>query len=86
LIDYETIYHEARLPGIRGDINHISAIAAVVAAAKAEALEEALIAVNGEQLEDDTGHPEDSAYRSAIVTAAGQIELLIQARLEKTTQ
>jgi hypothetical protein len=48
-----------------------------------EALRDALVAVNDEQLEDRTEEIDDIAYRSAINTAAERIEQLIQACLEE---
>ena len=86
MTDYGAIYAKAsreNAPGIGRD-NFDAGIAAVVAAAKGEALDDALYAVNDEQLEDDTGETEDDAYRSAINTAAVRIELLIQANREKS--
>jgi hypothetical protein len=44
---------------------------------RAAALREAIDAVAGEYLQDDTGSPEDEAYNQAIQDAINAIEALI---------
>lgn len=51
---------------------------------RAEVLREALAAVGGERLRDDTDHPEDKAYSQAIDDAVAALERLTDAADETT--
>ncbi|MDX2841450.1 hypothetical protein PV377_21160 [Streptomyces ipomoeae] len=55
---------------------------ALLDAHRAEVLREALEAVEGEQLHDDTNHPEDKAYRQAIDDAVTAVSRLAGAEAE----